>query len=49
MKKIPSGTRAFEQARSQIKVWEESLNPPEAESPPPEPPEIEPPSSSRSR
>jgi soluble cytochrome b562 len=50
LKKIPSGTRAFEQARSQIKVWEESLNPPpEAESPPPEPPETEPPSRSPSR
>ena len=31
LKKIPSGdSRAFEQARSQIKVWEESLNPPDA-------------------
>ncbi|MEG4343889.1 hypothetical protein QUB70_11445 [Microcoleus sp. A003_D6] len=49
LKKIPSGTRAFEQARSQIKVWEESLNPPDAESPPPEPPETEPPTSSGSR
>jgi hypothetical protein len=49
LKKIPSGTRAFEQARSQIEVWEESLNPPDAESPPPEPPETEPPSRSRSR
>ncbi|MEG3898914.1 MULTISPECIES: hypothetical protein [unclassified Microcoleus] len=49
LKKIPSGTRAFEQARSQIEVWEESLNPPDAESPPPEPPETEPPSSSPSR
>ena len=45
LKKIPSGTRAFEQARSQIEVWEESLNPSDAESPPPEPPETEPPSS----
>ncbi|MEG3870188.1 MULTISPECIES: hypothetical protein [unclassified Microcoleus] len=54
LKKIPSGTRAFEQARSQIQVWEESLNPPEPESPdaeypPPEPPEIEPPTSSGNR
>ena len=49
LKKIPSGTRAFEQARSQIEVWEESLNPPEAESPPPEPPETEPPIRPRSR
>ncbi|MEG5136671.1 MULTISPECIES: hypothetical protein [unclassified Microcoleus] len=45
LKKIPSGSRAFEQARSQIKVWEESLNPPPAESPAPDPPETEPPSS----
>ena len=44
LKKIPSGSRAFEQARSQIKVWQESLNPPAAESPPPVPPETEPPS-----
>lgn len=49
LKKIPSGTRAFEQARSQIKVWEESLNPPDTESPPPEPPETEPPTRSGSR
>ena len=49
LKKIPSGTRVFEEARSQIKVWEESLNRPEAESPPPEPPETEPPSRSPSR
>ncbi|MEG3840240.1 hypothetical protein [Microcoleus sp. herbarium14] len=49
LKKIPSGTRAFEQARSQIQVWEESLNPPAAESPPPVPPETEPPSRSPSR
>ncbi|MBE9094154.1 hypothetical protein [Tychonema sp. LEGE 07203] len=47
LKKIPSGARAFEQARSQIKVWEELLNPPAAESPSPAPelPETEPPSS----
>ncbi|MGB3263266.1 MAG: hypothetical protein WBA89_04850 [Microcoleus sp.] len=45
LKKIPSGARAFEQARSQIKVWEESLNPPAADSPSPvpDPPETEPP------
>ena len=51
LKKIPSGSRAFEQARSQIKIWEESLNPPaaESESPAPEPPETEPPSRSPSR
>jgi hypothetical protein len=49
LKKIPSGTRVFEEARSQIKIWEESLNPPDAESPPPEPPETEPPSRSPSR
>ena len=49
LKKIPSGTRAFEQARSQIEVWEESLKPSEAESPPPDPPETEPPSSPRSQ
>ncbi|TAF59579.1 MAG: hypothetical protein EAZ59_27380, partial [Oscillatoriales cyanobacterium] len=51
LKKIPSGSRAFEQARSQIKIWEESLNPPAAESPTvaPEPPETEPPSRSPSR
>ena len=49
LKKIPSGTRAFEQARPQIEVWEESLNPPDAESPPPEPPETEPPRRSPSR
>jgi len=49
LKKIPSGSRAFEQARSQIKIWEESLNPPAAESPAPEPPETEPPSKSPSR
>jgi hypothetical protein len=51
LKKIPSGSRAFEQARSQIKIWEESLNPPAAESPSPapEPPETEPPSRSQSR
>ncbi|MBE9187511.1 hypothetical protein IQ270_23405 [Microcoleus sp. LEGE 07076] len=44
LKKIPPGSRAFDQARSQIKVWEESLNPPpaESESPVPEPPETEP-------
>lgn len=50
LKKIPSGARAFEQARSQIKVWEESLNPPPAESPAvaPDPPETEPPSPSPS-
>lgn len=49
LKKIPSRSRVFEQARSQIKVWEESLNPPDAESPPPAPPETEPPSRSPSR
>jgi hypothetical protein len=51
LKKIPSGSRAFEQARSQIKIWEQSLNPAAAESPAeaPEPPETEPPSRSQSR
>lgn len=51
LKKIPSGSRAFEQAQSQIKIWEESLNPPAAESqsPAPEPPETEPPNRSPSR
>ncbi len=49
LKKIPSGSRAFEQARSQIQVWEESLNPPAAESPAPVPPETEPESRSGTR
>ncbi len=49
LKKIPSGNRAFEQARSQIQIWEQSLNPPAAESPPPVPPETEPPSRPSSR
>ena len=49
LKKIPSGSRAFEQARSQIQVWEQSLNPAAAESPAPEPPETEPPSSAPRR
>ena len=49
LKKIPSSSRAFEQARSQIRVWEESLNPPAAESAPPVPPETEPPNRSGSR
>lgn len=49
LKKIPSGSRAFEQARSQIQVWEQSLNPPAAESPPPVPPETEPESRSGTR
>ncbi|MFS8120065.1 MAG: hypothetical protein ACMG55_16490, partial [Microcoleus sp.] len=50
LKKIPSSSRAFEQARSQIQVWEESLNPPAAESPAPAPvpPETEPPNRSGS-
>ncbi|MCY7384484.1 MAG: hypothetical protein LH628_18250 [Microcoleus sp. CAN_BIN18] len=50
LRKIPSSSRAFEQARSQIQVWEESLNPPAAESPAPapEPPETEPPNRSGS-
>jgi hypothetical protein len=58
LKKIPSGSRAFEQARSQIQIWEQSLNPPAAESPAPaseppapapDPPETEPPSKSPRR
>jgi hypothetical protein len=49
LKKIPSGSRVFEQARSQIQVWEESLNPPAAESPAPVPPETEPESRSGTR
>ncbi len=49
LKKIPSGSRAFEQARSQIQVWQESLNPPAAESPAPVPPETEPESRSGTR
>jgi hypothetical protein len=51
LKKIPSGSRAFEQARSQIQIWEQSLSPavPESPSPAPEPPETEPPSRSPSR
>jgi len=49
LKKIPSGSRVFEQARSQIQVWEQSLNPAAAESPAPVPPETEPPNRSPSR
>ncbi|PSB13875.1 hypothetical protein C7B69_19700, partial [filamentous cyanobacterium Phorm 46] len=49
LRKIPSSSRAFEQARSQIQVWEESLNPPAAESPAPVPPETEPPNRSGNR
>lgn len=49
LKKIPSGSRVFEQARSQIQVWEQSLNPAAAESPVPVPPETEPPNRSPSR
>ncbi len=49
LKKIPSSSRAFEQARSQIQVWEESLNPGATESPAPVPPETEPPNRSGSR
>lgn len=43
LKKIPQGTRAFNEARSQIQIWQQSLNPEPAESPTPEPPESEPP------
>ncbi|NJM64033.1 MAG: hypothetical protein HC849_34080, partial [Oscillatoriales cyanobacterium RU_3_3] len=42
LKKIPQGTRAFNEARSQIQIWQQSLNPEPAESPTPEPPESEP-------
>ncbi len=42
LKKIPAGTRSFDEARSQIRVWQQSLNPPVAESQPPIPPETEP-------
>ena len=42
LKKIPAGTRSFDEARSQIQVWQQSLNPPAAESQPPVPPETEP-------
>ncbi len=49
LKKIPSGSRAFEQARSQIEIWEQSLNPGAAESPAPAPPETEPESRSGTR
>ncbi|NJS12354.1 MAG: hypothetical protein HC789_19240 [Microcoleus sp. CSU_2_2] len=47
LKKIPSGTRSSEEARSQIQAWQQSLNAPAAESPAaeslaPEPPETEP-------
>ncbi len=42
LKKIPAGTRSFDEARSQIQVWQQSLNPPVAESQPPVPPETEP-------
>lgn len=48
LKKIPAGTRAFEEARSQIQIWQQSLNPEPAESPTPEPPETEPPERSPS-
>ncbi|WP_293125877.1 hypothetical protein [Microcoleus sp. bin38.metabat.b11b12b14.051] len=51
LKKIPSGNRAFEQARSQLQIWEQSLAPaaPESPSPAPEPPETEPPNKSPTR
>lgn len=49
LKKIPSGTRSFEEARSQIQAWQQSLNAPTAESPAPEPPETEPLNKSQSR
>ena len=54
LKKIPSGSRSFEEARSQIQAWQQSLNAPApqspaAESPPPEPPETEPPNRVPSR
>jgi soluble cytochrome b562 len=54
LKKIPSGTRSFEEARSQIQAWQQSLNAPAAESPAaespaPEPPETEPPNRVLSR
>ncbi|MDQ2096162.1 MAG: hypothetical protein QQW96_00730 [Tychonema bourrellyi B0820] len=42
LKKIPAGTRSFQEARSQIQVWQQSLNSPAAESEPPVPPETEP-------
>ncbi|MCU0546498.1 MAG: hypothetical protein MUE44_30755 [Oscillatoriaceae cyanobacterium Prado104] len=43
LKKIPQGTRAFNEARSQIQIWQQALNNTEpAESPTPEPPEGEP-------
>jgi hypothetical protein len=42
LKKIPAGTRSFDEARSQIQVWQQSLNPPADESQPPIPPETEP-------
>lgn len=35
LRKIPSGTRIYEEARSQIQVWQESLNSPPVESEPP--------------
>ncbi|MFM9264334.1 hypothetical protein [Tychonema sp. BBK16] len=42
LKKIPAGTRSFDEARSQIQVWQQSLNSPADESQPPIPPESEP-------
>jgi hypothetical protein len=42
LKKIPVGTRSFDEARSQIQVWQQSLNFPADESEPPIPPETEP-------
>ncbi len=42
LKKIPAGTRSFDEARSQIQVWQQSLNSPADESEPPVPPETEP-------
>ncbi|MGL5058837.1 MAG: hypothetical protein ACRC62_02555 [Microcoleus sp.] len=49
LKKIPAGTRAFDEARSQIQIWQQALNPEPAETTAPEPPETEPPESSSSR
>lgn len=49
LKKIPAGTRSFQEAQAQIQAWQQSLNapasePPAAEPEPPVPPETEPPS-----
>jgi hypothetical protein len=42
LKKIPASARSFQEARSQIQAWQESLNGSSPESAAPEPPETEP-------